>query len=85
MARTSARLRCAVRLKQFAKLLDGESGVANDTAKSKCVNWVVTRDREDARLVGHNDVLTLADHRKSDLLECANGIKMIDARNLGQG
>ncbi len=72
-------------LKQLAKLLDGEAGVADDTAQGKCVDGVVTRDREDARLVGHNDVFALADHGKPGLFESADGIEMIDARNLGQG
>ncbi len=74
-----------VDLKQLAKLFDGKPGVADDTAECKCVDGVVTRDGEDARIVGHNDVLALADHRKSGLLESADGIEMIDARNLWQG
>ena len=42
-------------------------------------------DGEDARAVGHNDVLALADHRKPGLFEGADGIEMIDARNFWQG
>ena len=83
--RTSAGLGSTVRLKQLAKLFDGEPGVADDTAEGKCVDGVVTRDCKDACPVGHNDMLALADHRKSHLLECADGIEMIDARNLWQG
>jgi len=71
--------------KQLAKLFDGEAGVPDDTAEGKRVDGVVTRDGEDTRAVGHNDVLALADHRKSGLFESADGIEMIDAWNLRQG
>ena len=74
-----------IHLKQRAKLFDIEPGVADDTAKSKCVDGVVTRDGEDSRPVRHNDVLALADHRESGLFEGADGVKMIDAWDLGQG
>ena len=83
--RTSARLGDTNELKQLAKRFDGEAGVADDTAEGKRVDGVVTRDGEDARAVGHNDVLALADHRKSGFFECTDGIKMIDAWNLWQG
>jgi len=66
-------------------LFDSEPRVADDTAKGKCVDGVVTRDCEDTCATGHNDVLALADHCKSGLFECADGIEMIDARNLWQG
>ena len=69
-------------LKQLAKLFDGKPGVADDTAEGKCVDGVVTRDGEDPCAAGHNDVLALADHRKPGLLERADGIEMVDARNL---
>jgi hypothetical protein len=74
-----------VGLKQLAKLLDGKPGIADDTAEGKCVDGVVTRDGEDARTVGHNDVLPLAHHRKPGLFESTDGIEMIDAWNLWQG
>src|SRR5258706_1391854 len=83
--RTRAGLGDTNGLKQLAKLLDGEAGVANDTAQGKCVDGVVTRDGKDARAVGHDDVLAFADHRKSGLFESAAGIEVIDARNLWQG
>ncbi len=83
--RTSAGLGNTVGLKQLAKLFDGESGVANDTAEGKCIDGIVARDGEDARAVGHNDVLALAGHRKPGLFERADDIEMIDARNLWQG
>ena len=71
-------------LKQLAKLFDGEAGVMDDTAEGKPVDGVVTRDGEDARAVGHNDMLALADHRKSGLFESADSIEVIDAGNLRQ-
>ena len=80
--RTSTRLGAG--LKQIAKLFDGKPGVADDTAEGKRVDGVVTRDGEDARAVGHNDVLALADHRKSGLFESADSIEVIDAGNLRQ-
>jgi len=42
----------------------------------------VARDGEDARAVGHDDVLTLASDPKAGFLERANGIKMVDACEL---
>lgn len=84
-ARTSTRLGATVSLKQLAELFDGKPGVSDDTTEGKCVDGVVTRDGEDARAVRHNDVLALANHRKSGLFESADGIEMINARNLWQG
>jgi hypothetical protein len=62
-----------------------KAGVSGDTIEGKCVDGVVTRDGEDARAIGHNDMLALADHRKSGLFESADRIEMVDARDLRQG
>jgi len=83
--RTSARLGATVGLKHLAKLFDSEPGVPDDTAEGKGVDGIVTRDGEDARAVRHNDVLAWSDHREPGFFESADGIKMIDARNLWQG
>ena len=63
--RTSAGLGGTIRLQQLAKLFDSEPGVADDIAEVKCIDGVVARDSEDTCPVGHNDVLALANHRKS--------------------
>ena len=83
--RTSAGLGDINGLKKLAKLLDGKPGVADDTAEGKCVDGVVTRDGEDPRAVGHNDMFALTDYRKSGLFESTDRIEMIDARDFGQG
>lgn len=40
-------------------MLDGQSGVTNDTAEGKGVDRVMTWDRQDARAVRHDDMLSL--------------------------
>lgn len=42
-----------------------------------------TGNREDSHAIGHDHVLALAQHTKASLLECPDGILMIDARDLG--
>jgi hypothetical protein len=49
-----------VKLQQFFELLDREPSVADDTAECECVDRIMPWDGEDARAVGHNDVLALA-------------------------
>jgi hypothetical protein len=72
-------------LEQGSKLLDCESGVTDDSAQSKRVDGVVTRNGEDARPVGHDEVFPLSDYGEPGLLKGPQGIQMIYAGNLRQG
>jgi hypothetical protein len=72
------------KLQELPKLLDGEAGVARDTAHGDGVDWVVAGNGEDARAVAHDDVLALAQHDKPCLLERPDCIEVIDAGELGQ-
>jgi hypothetical protein len=72
-------------LQELAKLLDGETGVFDDTAHGESVDRVVTRDRQDALTVAHDDVFGLTDNPEPCLLEGAHCIEVVDARELGQG
>lgn len=74
-----------VQLQQFAKLLNSEAGVSDDTAKGESIDRVVARDGQNARAVRHDDVLALTDDRKTRPFEGAHCEKMIDTRDLGQG
>jgi hypothetical protein len=70
---------------QVPKLFDGKPGIANNTAHSKRIHGIMTRDRHDPLTIAHDDVLTLAHDPKPGLFECAHRVKMVDAGDLGQG
>jgi hypothetical protein len=72
------------KLQELPKLVDGEAGVARDTAHSDRVDRVVAGNGEDARAVAHDDVLALAQHHKPCLLKRPDCIEVIDAGELGQ-
>lgn len=72
-------------LQQVAKLLGGESGVADDPTERESIDGVVPRNRQDARAVRHDNVLALTDDHEPSLLQGAHGIEVIDARDLRQG
>ena len=72
-------------LEQITKLFDGQAGISGDTAHGECVDRIMTRDRQDALAVAHNDVFPLAHNPKSGLFECAHSVKMVDARDFWQG
>jgi len=74
-----------VQLQQFAKLLNSEAGVADDTTKGESVDRILARDGQNARTVRHDDMLTLTDDRETRLFEGAHCEKMIDTRDLEQG
>lgn len=61
-------------LQKLAKLLDRETGIANDTAESEGVDGVVPWDGEDACPVRHDDMLTLTHHREPGLLKRAHRV-----------
>jgi hypothetical protein len=49
------------------------------------IDRIVPRDHHFTGTVRHDDVLTLAQNPETDLLECANRIKMIDSGQLRHG
>jgi hypothetical protein len=75
----------AWRSQELTKLLHGQTRVARDTTHGERVDRVVARDRHDALSVAHDDVLSLAHEPEAGFLECAYGVQVIDARDLGQG
>ena len=40
---------------------------------------------QDALTIAHDNVLSLAHHAETGLFECAHGVEVTDARDLGQG
>jgi hypothetical protein len=58
----------AAALEQFLKLLDREPGIAHNAAHRKGVHWVISRNREDPRSIGQDDVFALTKNVKSGLL-----------------
>lgn len=62
MVGTTAGLGAIARLEQFTKLLDGKSGVADDTTQCECVDGIVARNGQNARPIRHDKVLALSDH-----------------------
>ena len=79
------RVRRVHRSQKFTKLLHGQAGVTRNAAHRERVDWVVARNRHDALTVAHDDVLALTHDSESGLLECAHGVEVIDAWDLGQG
>jgi hypothetical protein len=68
---------------EFTKLIGSQSGIAYDSAHRESVDGVVTRDRDDSGVVGHDDVFALPCDSEPGLLERANGVEMIDSGNTG--
>ena len=59
---------CSVRrLEQRAKLISGETGIADEATHRVGVHRIVPRNGQDAGTVGHDDVLSLAEHPKPSL------------------
>ena len=72
------------RLQKFAKLLNGEPGIACDTAHREGVDRVMARDSKNTRPVAQDNMFALPQDDKASLLQRPDSIKMIDARDLGQ-
>jgi len=64
-----------------AKFILGEPGVANDAAHAERIYWIMSRNREDPDTVGHHNILSLPGNPKACLLQSADGVLMVDARN----
>lgn len=74
-----------LRSQQFAKLVNSKTGITNNAAEGESVDGVVARDRQNARAIRHDDMLTLSNNRETCLLQGAHRIEVVDARYLGQG
>lgn len=72
-------------LQQRAELLDGKPCVARNSAHRERVDRIMARNGHDALAVAHDNVLPLTHDPKTGLFECAHGVEMIDAGDLGQG
>jgi len=71
---------CDPTLQQRAKFVFAEPGVADDAAHGERVHRVVSGNRDDPDIVGHDDVLALPGDPKARLLQSAYGVLMVDAR-----
>jgi len=58
-------------LQQFTKLLDGQAGIAGNTAHSESVDGIVPRNGHDSRAIAHDDVFPLAHDSKTSFLKRA--------------
>ncbi len=65
---------------KLTELLHRQTGIANEPAHREGLDWVVPWQRELPVSVAHNDVLALSDDSKTDLLEAANGVQVVDPR-----
>ncbi len=72
-------------LQQLSKLVDRKPGITNDTAEGEGINWVVACDGQDARAIGHKNLLALALDDEPSLGWRANHVEMVDAGNFDQG
>ena len=66
---------------QLAKLLHGKACVTHNPAHSAGIHGIVSRNREDADAISHDDVLSLADNPKAIFLQSSQGFLMIDTRD----
>ena len=66
-------------LEQRPKLLQGQTGVADDAAHRESVYWIMAGDSEDAHAIRHDDVLALSHDPESGLLQGAHRIEVVDA------
>ena len=69
-------------LEQPLERLYGETGITNDPAHRQGIDRIVAGNRQDAGAVRHDDVLALTSNAKPRLLQCANGLLVVDARDL---
>ena len=69
--------------KQPLERLDRQACIDHKATHGVGVHRVMTGDSDDARPVGHHDVLALTNDAKPGLLECPKRVEMIDARKFG--
>src|SRR5271157_5082708 len=72
-------------LQQPTELIDRQTRAPHDRSHGDRMDRVVTRDSDDARAVGHHDVLALTPDVEAGLLQSADRIEVVDACKLGHG
>ncbi len=75
----------AMRLQQLTELVNGKARVAGDAAHGERVDRIVAGNGHDALAVAHDDVLSLTHDPETSLFQCAHGVEVIYAGDLGQG
>ena len=81
----TAGLGVMARSEKLAELLNRKTGIADNSAKGKRVDRVVTRNGQDAPAIRHDDVLSLTHDHEARLLKGAHSVQMVDAWDLWQG
>lgn len=70
---------------KLLELLDGEPRISHDAAQGEGVDRVVSRDGEDARSIGHDNVLALTRNAKARLFDRTHSLLMWDPGDLRHG
>ncbi len=70
-------------LQELLELLDREARIAHDPTHGEGVNWIRSRDSEDALAIGHHDVLAFSSDPEASLLQSPNSVTVVDARDPG--
>jgi hypothetical protein len=70
-------------LKQLPELLDAQPGIPHNTAHRKCIHWIMSGDRQNARPIGHDNMCTLTKNAKSGFFQRGDGSQMVNSRQLG--
>jgi len=83
-----AEVRCLTRADLFEseerpELLDGETGILDDSTQRNRVDRIVTRDDKLSRAVSQNDVLALSQYLIAGLPQSPHRIKVIDTGQHG--
>ena len=65
-------------LQEFAKFIGCQTSIADNPAHGERVDRIVSGDRDDSSVIGHDDVFTLTGNPESCLLERAHGIEVVD-------
>ncbi len=65
---------------QCSKFFNRKTGIFNNAAHRKRLNWIMTRDSDKAFSIAHHNMFTLSNNLKANFFKSAYCIKMIDAR-----
>ena len=77
--------RRVLKSQQLAKLFGCQPGCFGDVAHGDGMDGIVPGDGQCIRAFAHDGVLALADHAPAQLLQDADGIFVVDSRELGHG
>ena len=69
-------------LQQFSELFLAKPSVTDDATHREGIDRIVARDRKNAGVVCHDDMLALAKHSEAGFLQSSNGVLVVDAREL---